>query len=214
MTLGTLVDRAAKENPNGIAAISDESKLTWYEFSDRIARLAGGIRELGLLPGARVALLAGLSQANVELLCALARAGLVAVPLNTRLNRQDIEYIVRDADVGALIFDAGFRDLAVSIAAEVPIRHLISSSGARDDRCVDYLQLRGAEAAVRYEWAEDELAVVLYTGGTTGRSKGVMLSAGALATHSASVHAAMNYSSDTVVIHTMPTFHIAGYSLL
>jgi long-chain acyl-CoA synthetase len=214
MTLGTLVHRAANENPNGIAAISGESKLTWYEFSDRIARLAGGIRELGLLPGARVALLAGLSQANAELLCALARAGLVAVPLNIRLNRQDIEYIVRDADVGALIFDAGFRDLAVSIAAEVPIRHLISSSGARDDRFVDYLQLRGAEAAVRYEWAEDELAVVLYTGGTTGRSKGVMLSAGALATHSASVHAAMNYSSDTVLIHTMPTFHIAGYSLL
>ena len=56
MTLGTLVDRAANENPNGIAAISGESKLTWYEFSDRIARLAGGIRELGLLPGARVAL--------------------------------------------------------------------------------------------------------------------------------------------------------------
>jgi long-chain acyl-CoA synthetase len=214
MTLGTLVERAANENPNGIAAISGESKLTWYEFSDRIARLAGGIRALGLLPGARVALLAGLSQASVELLCAIARAGLVAVPLNTRLNGKDIEYILRDADVGALIFDAGFRDLAVSIAAEVPIRHLISLSGARDDRCVDYLQLRGAETAVRYEWSEEVLALVLYTGGTTGRSKGVMLSAGALATHAAAIHAAMNYSSDTVFIQTMPIFHIAGLGFL
>jgi long-chain acyl-CoA synthetase len=214
MTLGTLVDRAANENPNGIAAISGESKLTWYEFSDRIARLAGGIRELGLLPGARVALLAGLSQASVELLCALGRAGLVAVPLNTRLNRQDIQYILRDADVDALIFDADFRDFAVSIAAEMPIRHLISSSGARDDRWVDYLQLRGAEAAVRYEWTEDELALILYTGGTTGRSKGVMLSAGALATHAASVHAAMNFSSNTVFIQTMPIFHVAGHGFL
>jgi acyl-CoA synthetase (AMP-forming)/AMP-acid ligase II len=53
MILGTPVDRAANENPNGIAGISCESKLMWYEFSDRIARLAGSIRELGLLPPAR-----------------------------------------------------------------------------------------------------------------------------------------------------------------
>ncbi|MGO8977658.1 MAG: class I adenylate-forming enzyme family protein [Steroidobacteraceae bacterium] len=212
MSLAALVDNAAKENPDGFAAASGDSRSTWREFSDRVARLAGGLRELNLLPGARVAVLAGLSQTNAELICALSRAGLVAVPINIRLNGRDIEHIIRDADVEALAFEQSFQEHALAVTAKMQIRNVISLSNTEHDRFIDYRQLLCSKPANCYVWSPEQLAAILYTGGTTGRPKGVMLSAQCVATHAAVIRREMGYSRDTVLIHTMPVFHIAGYS--
>jgi acyl-CoA synthetase (AMP-forming)/AMP-acid ligase II len=140
-----------------------------------------------------------LSEAQVAFTCALSWAGITVVPLNARLSHAELVAIVRDAAVSAFAFDAGTHERVTAIAAEAPAGLLIDLDAPPR-----------ADAAQMHVSADDALAAILYTGGTTGTPKGVMISTGALVIQGALMRDALALDSDVVFLHAMPIFHIAG----
>jgi acyl-CoA synthetase (AMP-forming)/AMP-acid ligase II len=200
MSLAALVADAAKVNPNGRAFVSSTRSRSWHEVAADVARSAGGLRALGLGPSDRVAVLAATSEHHAEFACALSWAGLTVVPLNTRLGQAELDAIVCDADVRAVAFEANFRERALQSAAAARCELRLEL-----ERC-DWID----EAAPRYEWVAGELAALLYTGGTTGAPKGVMLPVSAFAAHAHAMRDALAVTRESVSLQLMPLFHIGG----
>lgn len=97
MLLNDVIERNAQINGRGIATLFRDRSHTWIEFVERCARLAEGLRQLGVQPGARVAILAHNSDRYSEFFFAVARASAVFVPINTRLAVPEIAYWLEDS---------------------------------------------------------------------------------------------------------------------
>jgi fatty-acyl-CoA synthase len=177
--LGNWLYQRALRTPHRKALTFEGTTWTYAEVQHRIDRLAGALRANGVCRGDRVGFL-GLNQPSfLESLFATARLGAIFVPLNFRLSGPELSFIINDAGVHTMIADAPHRAVIDSIRAELPCRHYFSADQpaegwkATEDLLTAHEPIR-AGAAV----AEDDIAVIMYTSGTTGRPKGAMLSHG------------------------------------
>lgn len=205
--------RALQQRAGHPATRMDDRVRTWAECHDRVCRLAGAIRALGTEPGDRVALLAHNSDRYFELLYANAWAGTVMVPINTRLAAAEIAYILEDCGPVLLFLDDGFQPLL----AELP------QGGLRAVIAIDTdpvpARQHGFEALIANHdplpeagAGGSDLAGIFYTGGTTGRSKGVMLSHDALFANALNVLESQRFDRHTTYLHAAPMFHLADGS--
>lgn len=205
--------RNLQQNPLGIATQCAGRTHTWAQFADRVARLAGALRQLGLAPGDRVGLLALNSDRYLEALYATPWAGGVVVPVNTRWAAAEVEYALRDAGVRLLCVDATFLDLALGLQrSDGGSYGLILLDGEDDggERCQRAEALIAGHApVVEAGRGGDDLSGIFYTGGTTGQSKGVMLSHTNHVTNSLQLATAMRLPVDLIYLHAAPMFHIA-----
>ena len=169
MNLAQLLVRAARVHPERPAVLRGE-RLVWRhrELADRVARLAGHLRALGLAPGDRVALLMKNDVAYLESLYAVWWAGLAAVPINAKLHADEVGYILDNAEASALIASEDLADAVAPLATRLSAT-LVPGS-ARYDAAVAAPPIDAAPCA------PTDLAWLFYTSGTTGRPKGVMLS--------------------------------------
>jgi fatty-acyl-CoA synthase len=161
------------------AALGFEGRSWSYaQMQQSIEQLAGRLHGLGVERGDRVAFL-GLNQPMFLLaLFASARLGAIFVPLNFRLTGPEVAANVGDADVSVLIADAPHRALVDEMRAKLPsVRHFLSEDAVDEWHPVDDGR-RVATDPVRV--ASDEVAIIMYTSGTTGRAKGAMLTHGNL----------------------------------
>jgi long-chain acyl-CoA synthetase len=149
----------------------------WYtsgELFDRAARLASGLRELGVKPGERVVVTMANSPEVGVVYQALWRAGAVVTPAIFLLSAGELRHILQNSEACAVITSAEFADKVREAAAGLDsVRQLISRDQL--DGFTSLAQLEEAESRPIVPRADDDLAALLYTGGTTGRSKGVML---------------------------------------
>lgn len=183
----------------------------WAETVDRVARIAGGLREAGVRPGDRVAILALNSDRYFELLYAIPWIGAVLVPVNTRLAAPETRYILEDSGARVLFVDNATQTHAVEMADRA------SSVGATfylDDDTPPtgtrfFEDLAAAEPVADVGAGGDTLAGLFYTGGTTGKAKGVMLSHSNLVWNAMNVIAGMYYDQDMTYVHAGPMFHLA-----
>lgn len=189
------------------ATISGNRSTSWSQFADRVARIAGGLRERGIAKGDRVVILALNSDRYMEALYAIAWAGAVSVPFNTRWAIAEMSAALKDCEPSALFADDAFADRAANLAAkaEIPLFGMDSAIGADD---IEQLVASSAPLADACG-SGDELASIIYTGGTTGRSKGVMLSHNNLLVNFLLFNAAAPFERDTRFLHTPPMFHLA-----
>jgi acyl-CoA synthetase (AMP-forming)/AMP-acid ligase II len=204
--------RNLQQTPLAVATTCAGRTRTWSQFTDRVARLAGALQAQGLTPGDRVGLLALNSDTYLDVLYATPWAGGIVVPINTRWAAAEIAYALHDAGVRLLCVDAGFRELARELRAEMgPDLGLIVLDGESDSSdCLSVETLIAQHAPVPEAGrAGDDISGIFYTGGTTGRSKGVMLSHTNHVTNSLQLAAAMRLPSDLVYLHAAPMFHIA-----
>lgn len=204
-SLAECVMTAASRRPDSIAFISGSEKRGWKEVERRMIAYAAGLAAAGFGSGSRIAIVAGVSMPHVELTMGLSYAGVTAVPINTRLAPAEMIDIVRRADVAAMAFDAQGGALAATIAEACGGLPLIDIESIPDF---------GARPTAPAKWAPDALATLLFTGGTTGIPKGVLLTAGNLLVHGANVRNCLRYDADTVVLHGQPIFHVAGLNQL
>jgi long-chain acyl-CoA synthetase len=193
--------RAAQVNARGTATICGERRRSWGEVQQRIARLAGALRGLGVAPGDRVAILALNGDRYFEAYYAVPWAGGVIVPLNTRLAAPEIAAILQDCGAGLLLVDAAFLPmldgLGVALRAVVHLGDDAAPAGL-----AGYEALIAATAPVEDADRQGrDLAGLFYTGGSTGRAKGVMLGHDNLVANAVNACYLIGYDRSTVYLH-------------
>ena len=185
---------------------------TWHrsgELFERSLRLAGGIAELGIEPGERVVVTMGNSPEVGIVYQGLWRAGTVVTPANFLLAAQDLRHVIADAEANAVITSPEFAD-KVREATEglAQVRHAISTGQV--EGFVPVSELERAEPAGIVPRADTDLAALLYTGGTTGRSKGVMLSHANLSFTAEAAHKSSYVPGVNRGIAALPLSHAYG----
>lgn len=179
MSVADHLARTAKLHEDKIAAICCDEQLTYGQIHQRSNKLAQALLAQGLKPGDRVGTLMENSLRCVEVDFALAKAGLVRASINPRLPASDGEYILSDSDAKALIHDIEFESMVAEMLPTLPlIDTRIRTSGDADSHALDYesFMATGEPATPGVKVDAEDLYCLLYTSGTTGRPKGVMLS--------------------------------------
>jgi len=216
-TLAEIVATVARVAPDRPALVLGDATVTYGALDRDIARAACGLAALGVGQGDRVALLLPNGPAFVVAFCALMRLGTIAVPVNVLYQGEELAYILGDSGAVALIAQGAF---VASVAAALPhapaLRHAIVVGDGLVDGAhawADVLAAGAARPAVAV--APEDVAVICYTSGTTGRSKGAML------THRNLVAAQrgwdgmphMRFRADDRVLCPLPLFHIYGLNI-
>jgi long-chain acyl-CoA synthetase len=163
------------------AFMFDQRRKTWAEVGERVARFAGALKNLGIGKGDRVAVLMLNQDRYLELYLGIAWAGAVIVPLNIRWSARENEDVLRDCRPAMLVVDGAFAAMAADLMQKLGGIKLVyaddSPVGNLPEAVLFYEPLLASASPVGdAEVGEDELCGIFYTGGTTGRSKGVMLS--------------------------------------
>ncbi len=205
--------RAVQQRPDQVMTIFGERRRTFREAADRVARLAAALREAGVRPGDRVAMLALNSDRYSEYLLAVPWADAVLNPVNTRWSAAEIAYSLADSDSRVLLADDAFAPMLPALRAAYPGLTTVihAGDGPAPDGSLDYEDLIAAADPVEdARRGGSELAGVFYTGGTTGFPKGVMLSHGNLGISWLGT-AAGGYlpGPRSRFLHTAPMFHLA-----
>lgn len=216
MDLTQPLHKALQERPNATALVCGERRHTFAQFADRVARLAAVLRSLGLQPGDRVGLLALNSDRYVEYLYATWWAGGVINPVNVRWSAREIAYSLDDCDTRILLSDTHFgavaqqqRELSRSM------KHLLHfGDGPAPEGMADAEALMAqAQPVSDARRSGADLAAVMYTGGTTGLPKGVMLTHGNLYASQLSTNMAAARPAESVGLNMAPMFHVGGAGL-
>ncbi|MFT5033367.1 MAG: long-chain acyl-CoA synthetase, partial [Bacteroidia bacterium] len=174
-SLSSLLVRNAQTIPNQIATVMEGREKTWSELLLRVKRIAGALQAQGVKPGDRIGILALNSDRYFELIYAIPWLGAVAVPINIRLAPPEITHWITDSQTQYLFVDAFFKDCIADIRDKLPLKAVWGMEEQATDLTVDTMASSGP-ALEDYQSRADDLAFLMYTGGTTGPSKGVMLS--------------------------------------
>jgi long-chain acyl-CoA synthetase len=205
-------------NRNGTAIGFENRSRTWAELGDRVARLAGALRSLGIARGDRVAVLMLNQDRYLELYLAVAWLGAVIVPLNIRWSAIENEDVIRDCGPKLLVVDAAFASMGAQLAQSIGALRLIYADDTPKPAAADALHfevlLAGAQPIEDTHVPDTELCGIFYTGGTTGRSKGVMLSHRNLMSNSRNMLAEALVSRRGTYLHAAPMFHLANVAAM
>ena len=206
--LGRTLIAAAERNPRQLAVVDGERRFDYAAWLDRAGRLAGGLGGLGLKPSDRltVAMQNRWEMAALHWACQL--AGVVIVPLNWRSSADELDFFLTDSGASALAFDESASVAVGASACAARLRRI--GVGDAPGGTVELADLLAGPAETTPHASEDDLSLMLYTSGTTGRGKGVPRShraerAAALA------HIAQNcYRAGERTLGVMPLYHTMG----
>ena len=195
-------------------AYSDERRaVTHTEIERRTARLGGHLVALGLPRGARVVILLGNRVEMVESYLGVNRAGCVGVPLNPHSSDAELRHMLTDSDARAVITDTAHVE---QVRAVLPPgqRPLVVVGDHPDEVSYEDLVTREPAVPARDDLGLDEPAYLLYTSGTTGRPKGVLVALRAVLWNAATCYAPIiGLSAEDTLLWPLPLFHAFGYNL-
>lgn len=186
----------------------DGGKITYADMFARSAQYAGALQKLGVKAGDRVAIQVEKTPDTLMLYLGTIRAGGVFLPLNTAYTPAEIGYFVGDAEPAVFVCDPARADELAGTAQKASARlHTLDQNGEGS------LSLLADQMPTDYDnrpREDDDLAAILYTSGTTGRSKGAMLTHGNLASNSQTMVKYWQFTEDDVLLHALPIFHTHG----
>ncbi|QFT00962.1 Long-chain-fatty-acid--CoA ligase [Labrenzia sp. THAF191b] len=186
----------------------DGGQITYADMFARSAQYAGALQKLGVKAGDRVAVQVEKTPDALMLYLGTIRAGGVFLPLNTAYTPAEIGYFVGDAEPAVFVCDPARADVLAGTAQKAGARlHTLDQNGEGS------LSLLADQMPTDYDnrpREDDDLAAILYTSGTTGRSKGAMLTHGNLTSNSQTMVKYWQFTEDDVLLHALPIFHTHG----
>ncbi|MCK0169617.1 malonyl-CoA synthase [Aliiroseovarius sp. S1123] len=185
-------------------------KVTSYgDFWANAERMAAALVALGVAPGDRVAVQAPKEPAMLELYVGTVLAGGVFLPLNTAYTPDEVAYFLGDAAPRVFVCEPGKLEALTPVAEDAQVAHVLTLGAGETGTLVPArdAQKPGLKAVARDAL---DLAAILYTSGTTGRSKGAMLTHRALASNSETLRDYWRFTDKDVLIHALPIFHTHG----
>jgi len=185
-------------------------RLSYAALAQRSGALAAALLALGVRAGERVAVQVDKSVDSVLLYVACLRIGAVYVPINTANTVHEVEYFLRDAQPCLAVVRPSDQDLLRPVAHAARIAHL-ETLGAHGEGTLAALAVRQSAPLPRSPaFQGGTLAAIVYTSGTTGRSKGAMLTRTNLASNATTLAAAWGFTERDVLLHALPLFHVHG----
>jgi len=212
LNLGEVLATSARLFPERVGARDLDRALTFAQWNARACRLANALLGLGLAPGDRVAVLAYNCLEWMEIYAAVAKAGLVAVPVNFRLTGSEIAYIVNDCTARAFIVQDPFLDVAEGVRDALPVEsggyvHFGAGRAPGGYHAYEALLAAASEAEPGIAPAPSAPWALMYTSGTTGKPKGAIRSHAASALLSLVTEVELGFSRRDTALLVMPMCH-------
>ena len=215
--IGSWLVKRAFLTPAKEAVVDGEKRLSYRELNRRVNRLSHALLAMDLQIGDRVAILSYNRLEFLEVIMAAAKLGLILVPLNWRLTASELAFILNDSGAETLFFDAGLVELVEGVGDQTPLKQVIAFGekdmprvGAYENLVVDQLD---SEPEIDPAPDLDNLHIIMYTAGTTGKPKGALLSQGASFWNALNLNLAMDFTSGDRNLLVLPMFHIGGIGL-
>lgn len=216
VAIGSILRRAAARLPTKVAVVEDDRTVTFGELNARANQVANYLRSLGLPRGARISTLCCNSTEQLYFIFGIHKAGLVWLPINIALGTEEVEYILTHAEASLALVDAHLLEDEGrrAMLSRVGVSVVVNGSPHRDGET----SLAAAIASQPAEepalpFADRELAMIMYTSGTTSRPKGVMHCHEAIVTAAHSNIGELSVTRDDCVLVFLPMFHIAAHCL-
>ena len=187
----------------------DELNYSWRDLERASAMLANLLEGLNIPQGARVAVQVEKSVEAMMLYLATLRAGYVFLPLNTAYQSAEIQYFIENAEPAVVVCSGANFGWVSKIAFKAGTQYVFTLNDNRTGSLLDRAVHCSDKHAV-VENAADDMAAILYTSGTTGRSKGAMLSHGNLLSNAQTLKTYWGWRTGDVLIHALPIFHVHG----
>lgn len=212
--IGTYPRRRATVRPEAVAIEFEGTTTTYGAFNERVTRLANALQGLGVVRGERVAYVGFNHPSLLETFFAANLFGATPVLVNPRLSPAEVGFIVTDSGAGTVVYGREVADVAVHLAGEHPQLTLVAAEGPDGPGlCYEELLARASTAEVDAEVDDDDVALFMYTSGTTGHPKGAMLTHRNLTYQYLNAFTGTDLRQDEVMLSVAPLFHIAGMNM-
>jgi len=215
LVLGDLIRARALDSGEKVVFIFKGREMTYGQLYERSTRLANALAQLGIKKGDRIAILLQNSFEIVESYFAIGLLGCATIPLNPMYTGREIEYIVNNSESKALITKEMFYPNVAKVRDKLTtLKHLIVQSDNPPPRTHSYDKFvkEFSDKTIDVEVKPDDIAIVLYTSGTTGIPKGVMLTHNGILLNAELTKDAIGYKEDDRFIGVLPMFHSFAFS--
>ncbi len=202
------IEAAIPDRQKALIELLDGARISYGEVFDLAGKLAGHLIRRGVVPGDRVAVQVEKSWQNLALYLACLRAGAVYLPLNTAYPLAELEYFLGDAQPTSVVVAPQNEDGVCKLCARIG-KATVESLGANGEGSLPKAAA-DAKPAPAVSRGPDDLAAILYTSGTTGRSKGAMLTHDNLLSNARVLVDYWRFTANDVLLHALPIFHTHG----
>ena len=187
--------------------LKDGSIISYKELEDQSSRYANGFSNLGLKPGDRVSVQVNKSPEVLYIYLACLRSNIIFHPLNTAYKDHELSFLLEDADPALFICEKEVYEKIDSLNLKHPPSHIFTIQIQHKDS-IQAIKLAGIHEVV--DCSEDDTAALLYSSGTTGRPKGIMLTHGNIGTNAMSLKEAWEFTANDCLLHALPIYHVHG----
>lgn len=214
--IGSWLVKHSKVCPDRLALVYNERRFTYAEFNERVNRLSHALLNLGVRKGDRVDALLLNTNEMMEAVFACAKIGAIFVPINFRLSVDEVLYIVNDSRAYHFIYDVRMRPLVDQLrlkGSSLQEYIHVGNNPHEEDSLYEELIADASNAEPEFDVVLDDIHLMMYTSGTTGKPKGAMLSHGNTQWNAINcIHSIPSDNSD-ITLCVAPLFHIGGMSV-
>ena len=187
--------------------LKDGSILTYKDLEDQSSQYANGFSNLGLKPGDRVSVQVNKSPEVLYIYLACLRANLIFHPLNTAYKDNELSFLLEDANPSLFICEKEVYEKVDTLNLKHPPNHVFTIQ-IQDKDSIQAIKLAGIHEVV--DCSEEDTAALLYSSGTTGRPKGIMLTHGNIGSNAMSLKEAWEFTENDCLLHALPIYHVHG----